>query len=122
MDVRKKELHLLIVDKNPTVRLALESRLQLFSELIVCTFGSVDDAVKYMPKSCPDVILLSASDHLAEQVALLRENDTGENAGIIVLATYANEWEESTALEAGANRYLLKKIDTEQLLAEIYTL
>jgi DNA-binding NarL/FixJ family response regulator len=120
MDEKISPFHIVIIDKNPKVRRALQSRLRLFPGLIVVTFGSVKEALVYLSDHLPDVILLSASDHLAEQVVLLRK--MGENAGIIVLATYADKWEETTARQAGANHYLLKNINTEQLLAEIRTL
>jgi DNA-binding NarL/FixJ family response regulator len=112
---------LLIIDDHDDVREALEARLHEAEQLEVigctgCWRTGLRDAVRLKP----DVVLLEtkradrqgldALRHLAEQCP---------RASVVVLTSYPDAEEEKEARRIGAMRYILKDIDTAQLVREI---
>jgi DNA-binding NarL/FixJ family response regulator len=113
-----------IVDEHPSVRLALVDRLRRAPELLV--IGHTGDAhavLADVESSKPDVVLIEVkrSDGLGleivRQVASLAE---GPRA--VVLTSYGASWEQEAAERAGASGYLLKDIDSEELIRQIVAL
>lgn len=112
---------LLIIDDHDAVREALEARLQDAAELEVvgctgCWRTGLRDAVRLKP----DIVLLEikradrqgleALHHLTEQCP---------RSSVVVLTSYPDAEEEKEARRIGATRYVLKDIDTPQLVREI---
>ena len=116
-----KPVRLLIVDRNPEVRRALAARLGSSKRIVVlATVAGAGEAVRQTSSLTPDVVLLDSrslgqSGAIDEVVHALR----GRRARIVVLATYPDESEREAFLKAGADRYLLKDIDSAALIAEI---
>lgn len=121
----------LIIEGHPAVRDALYKRLSATPQLTI--IQSVDDiatALSLMEASSlsvdgrplPDVIVLGLQngtdsdllDMLNEVRRLARHP-----AAVIVLAPYADEVERVLLLTAGVKRYLLKHINSQQLIREI---
>jgi DNA-binding NarL/FixJ family response regulator len=116
-------INLAIIDEYPAVRRALVERLKSSKRLnVVAAVSNVLEEDTFLPGKNPDVILLELKGRREAGPALvsrLRRALGNQKAGIIVLTSYADDLEQEEALKAGADRYLLKNIDTENLISEI---
>jgi DNA-binding NarL/FixJ family response regulator len=111
----------MIVDHHALVRVALETRLRSAAGIeILGSTGEYDQAPQQIRRLSPDVILLEikAPGGFATLEQLRRIHPRGR---VIVLTTYSDSREEDESLALGASRYLLKTLDTQNLLREIYT-
>lgn len=112
---------MLIVDDHAQVRHALAVRLGSAPDMAVV--GEVDDADVALQQAetlHPDVVLVETKrtdGRGLELVSRLAHSLVGLR--IVVLTSYLSEWEQWAAFRAGALRYLLKDIDTAQLLEQI---
>lgn len=118
------KIRLLIVDKHPSVRLALAERLSSTPRLhVLATASDLREGLLFARALRPDIVLLELKgtngknrlDAIREMISEVAECPPS----IIVLTSYADEVEREYALRSGARRYLLKEIDSERLIAEI---
>jgi two-component system response regulator DevR len=112
---------LLIIDEHEAVRQALVSRLQQTGELdVVGSTGSSQEGLLQVDALRPNVVLLETkrSDGAGLETCrrIMRSHP---NTTVIVLTSYDDEDERQAAYMAGAARYILKDIDSAQLLREI---
>jgi DNA-binding NarL/FixJ family response regulator len=117
-----KPINVLIVEEHLAVRRALAARLDSFSHInVVATAASFAEGLELVDQFRPDVILLElkGTRGLLNPVGEMSQAIAGYPAGIIVLTSYADDDEREAALQAGANRFLLKQIDSARLLHEI---
>jgi DNA-binding NarL/FixJ family response regulator len=120
---KQAQIRVFIIDAHEAVRRALRVRLSVPQQFdIVGASPNTDAAAKLIHKKRPDVVLLglhSASDEeLAHTVEAVQEM-ASMAAVVIVLAPYADAIERELLLKAGAKRYLLKHINSDQLIREI---
>ena len=112
---------LLIIDDHDVVREALEARLRDAAELEVvgctgCWRTGLRDAVRLEP----DVVLLETKRADGQGLdALRRLAEQCPRTNIIVLTSYPDAEEQMEAHRIGAENYILKDIDTPQLVREI---
>ncbi|MDY6875461.1 MAG: response regulator transcription factor [Chloroflexota bacterium] len=112
---------LLIIDDHDTVREALEARLRAVAgvEVVGCTDcweTGLQDAVRLKP----DIVLLETKrtdGHGLDALQCLAEQCP--STSVVVLTSYPDAEEQAEARRMGAVRYILKDIDTPQLLREI---
>jgi DNA-binding NarL/FixJ family response regulator len=118
-----KPITIMIIDGHEAVRRALGMRLNAPAHLEVV--GVADDpllAIELLPVEKPDVIVLgmhhSSDEERAKAVDAVREMSRS-SCSVLVLAPYVDAVERELLLDAGAKRYLLKQIDSNQLIREI---
>ena len=112
---------LLIIDDHDDVREALESRLNATPdvEIIGCT-GCWETGLQKALELHPEVMLLETKRADGQGLEALQcLSDQCPGAAVIVLTSYPDADERAAARSAGAVRYLLKDIDTAQLVTEI---
>ena len=115
---------LLIIDDHEGVREALRARLDAMPDLDVigCT-GCWETGLDQALRLEPDVVLLETKRADGEGLeALSCLADQCISADVVVLTSYADAEERARARSQGAVRYLLKDIDTTQLIREIQSL
>ncbi len=111
-------VRLMVVDENAAVRRALVLRLTRAADLrIIGDTGDLEAAVAIIQKQHPDVVILESkrrdgaafefSQRILEQPLPPR---------IVILTSFANEDERLSWQHLGINHYLLKDIDTEELI------
>ena len=112
---------LYIVGEHDSVRSALADRLNRASELIVLGHsGDAKQVLQDIKIKEPDVVLVEVkrSDgmglEIVRQIAALPDPPQ-----LVILTSYPSEWEEEAATRAGATSYLLKDLDTEELIRHI---
>jgi len=112
---------LYIIDEHDTVRSALADRLDQAANLtVVGRAGDAELVMRDIRSDKPDVVLVEVkrSDGLGlEIVRQIAAMPTPPQ--LVVLTSYPTEWEEEAARRAGANSYLLKDIDSEELIRRI---
>ena len=119
-----KQVRLYIIEEHRAVCQALVTRLG--AEPSVAVLGSGGDlthGLQEIHRLRPDVVLLASKSNRREDalttiraISLLLADSA---PGIIVLTPYLDEWEREQVLATGAQRYLLKDIDTARLVREI---
>lgn len=115
---------LYIIDEYEKVRSALAERLSQSKSLSVLGHGSdCEMVIQEIGSLRPDIILIEIKRkdgmglELTRQIASLPEAPR-----LIVLTSYKKTWEEQAAARAGAVTYLLKELDSEELIRKIETL
>jgi NarL family two-component system response regulator LiaR len=113
-------VRVLIIDDHNAVREALCASLRAAGvEVAGCT-GDWRSGLQEALKLKPDVVLLEIKRTDGEGlVALQRLTGECPFASIVVLTSYPDVEEQIAALHMGVARYLLKNIDTPQLVREI---
>jgi len=114
-------IRLLIIDEHEAVRQALVSRLQMTGELqVVGSTGSSKEGLLKVDALSPSVVLLETkrSDGTGLETCRRIAHKHPETT-IVVLTSYMDEDERQAAFMAGAACYILKDIDSAQLLREI---
>lgn len=110
-----------IVDERPAVRLALVDRLSQAPGIEV--IGHTGDALEVatrVAEARPDVVLVEVKRSDGMGLEIIRQVTSLENAPrALVLTSYVSEWEHEAARRAGASGYLLKEIDSEELIRQI---
>jgi two-component system nitrate/nitrite response regulator NarL len=118
-----ENIRVLIVDEHLAVRQALSARLASCPRIqVVATACHFREGLEWARLMRPDVVLLELKGKKSpdeDPVGDFRLALADHHGGIIVLTSYADDDEREAALQGGANRYLLKQIDTSRLLAEI---
>lgn len=112
---------LLIIDDHDVVREALEARLNAAAELEVvgCT-GCWKTGLQETVRLRPDVVLLEIKRTDEQGLEALRcLTQQCPSTSVVVLTSYPDADEQAKALDMGAMRYVLKDIDTPQLVREI---
>jgi DNA-binding NarL/FixJ family response regulator len=118
-----EKIRVVIIEEHPAVRQALAMRLRSAAPVdLVGTTSNLLLGLHMVRDVHPDVVLLgckgSRNEALMAMVELV-QHIVEEDTAVMVLASYADEVEREVLLQAGATRYLLKDINTPQLLAEI---
>ncbi|GAB4151752.1 MAG: hypothetical protein Fur0021_15890 [Candidatus Promineifilaceae bacterium] len=126
--VRKSNMNpikLQIMDEHPAVRQALEVRLRSSAHLnIVAVDDNLTAALHHTHELAPDIVLLGLKSTRKLSPYLLADvvkQLVAAHVGVIVLTSYEDVVEREVLLQAGANRYLLKNINSSRLIAELET-
>ena len=116
-------IRVLIIDGHEAVRRALRIRLSVSPHLeVVGVSSNPDAAAEQIQSKKPDVVLLglhtSSDDELADMTRAVHGMASTATI-VIVLAPYADAIERELLIDAGAKRYFLKHINSDQLIGEI---
>jgi two-component system nitrate/nitrite response regulator NarL len=110
-----------IIDEHAPVRSALAERLGLSTRLeVIGHGGEVEQIMVEVQAGHPDLVLLEVKRKDGMGLELLRKlSRLPGPPRLAVLTSYPTRWEEDAAVRAGAEGYLLKNIDSEELIAKI---
>jgi two-component system, NarL family, nitrate/nitrite response regulator NarL len=112
-----KPIQLLLVDDHNLFRRGLNALLSQDGRFeVTCEAGDMGEALRCAQRARPDVILLD--NHLpgvrgVDGIAALKEAAPGVR--ILMLTVSENEDDLAAALQAGADGYLLKTVESDQL-------
>jgi DNA-binding NarL/FixJ family response regulator len=118
-----KPVRLLVVDDHHIVRRGLIALLATVPEMqVVAEASDGQEAIALYRQHQPDVTLMDLRMNTMNGVETTRAiRAEFPNARIIVLTTFDGDEDIYRALQAGARGYLLKGMDTEELLSAIRT-
>jgi two-component system nitrate/nitrite response regulator NarL len=117
----KKAIRLLVVDDHPLLRRGLVSLLSQDSRFsVVGEAGDIGEAFRILSHQEPDLLLLD--NHLpgvkgVEAIVSLKQGH--ENLRILMLTVSEDEDDLANALQNGADGYLLKTLESDQLCEAI---
>lgn len=108
---------LLIIDDRESVRCALAQRLSRVPGIqVVGAAGSGPEGVAQVRALQPDVVVLEPKMGGGQGLDTLRVlHAQHPTTRVIILTSYLDEFERDAALRFGAERYLLKDIDSQKL-------
>ena len=112
-------IRVLIADDSPAVQEGLCSWLEAHTDFeVVGTAGDGREAVKKVGELLPDVVIMDAQMTDMDGVEATRRIKKAHPAvGVLFLSVYANYI--AASREAGADGYLLKDCEPEELLAKL---
>lgn len=116
-----KLIQLLVIDDHNLFRRGLTALLSQDGRFVVCgQAGDIGEALRCLQRSQPDLILLD--NHLpgvrgVDGIAALK--DAAPEARILMLTVSENENDLAAALQAGADGYLLKTVESDDLCNSI---
>jgi DNA-binding NarL/FixJ family response regulator len=116
------KVRLLIIDEHEAVRQALTTRLSSTASIKVVAAIQDVHAPELTRRGYSDVAILglkSSSDGDLSATIGTVERLTKAGTAVIILTSYADDIERELVLKAGAYRYLLKDINSPQLISEI---
>lgn len=116
--MKEQPVRLLLVDENAAVRRALVLRLSRARDLqIIGATGNLDAAISTIEEQHPDVVILESKRRDGAALQFCRRVlDLASSPGIVILTSFANEDERLSLLHLNIDQYLLKDIDTEELI------
>ncbi len=108
----------LLVEDDPALRRALRTLMRA-RDLEVIDVGTGEEAVVTASGGAADVILLDLGLPDIDGLEVLRRVRTFSEVPVIVLTAHDQQHEKVRALDAGADDYVTKPFDTEELLARV---
>lgn len=107
-----------LVEPHLAVRQALTEWLEQSEELrLVGCSADIDTARREIERQQPEVVLLEIKRANGQGLQLISSlKAQPARPRILVLTSYAADWERDAVLLAGADAYVLKDIDTHQLM------
>ena len=117
-----ERVQLLIIDEHEAVRNALATRLSSNPSIeVVATIQNLSQQNLNSGGSADVALygLRSSSDSDLDATISVVEDLTCRGTAVIILTSYADDIERELLLKSGAYRYLLKNINSNQLIAEI---
>jgi DNA-binding NarL/FixJ family response regulator len=115
---------LYIIDEHETVRAALAQRLNRAGKLAVIGHsGNAEEVLREIREKKPDLVLVEVKRSDGLGLELMRQIASMPSPPhLAVLTSYPSTWEREAAGRAGAKSYLLKDIDSEELIRALYVL
>lgn len=121
--IEENRIRILIIDRHEAVRRALRIRLSAPEQLnVVGVAADPVEALDLITALAPDVIIFglqNGSDEDLFKTAIAVRDMVKASPVVIVLAPYVDTVERELLLQAGAKRYLLKHINSVNLIHEI---
>ena len=117
-----EKVRLLIIDEHEAVRNALATRLSSSPAIAVVATAHALSQENSAQMDAADVALYglkSSSDADLDTTIAVVEELTCRRTAVIILTSYADDIERELLLKSGAYRYLLKNINSNQLITEI---
>jgi DNA-binding NarL/FixJ family response regulator len=110
-----------IVEDNASVRASLQRVLAASGCCrCVCTSGTVDHAVRTVPKHAPDVVIMDIELPDGSGIeCTARLKQLLPDVQILILTVYNDDEQIFRALEAGASGYLLKRASPDEIVRAI---
>jgi DNA-binding NarL/FixJ family response regulator len=119
--IELSKARLYIIDEHVTVRSALAERLDQAADLhVIGHAGDVEEVMQDVGEKKPDIVLLEVKRKDGMGLEILRSIVAMDcSPRLAVLTSYPTKWEEDAALRAGAVCYMMKDIDSEELIRMI---
>lgn len=116
-------INVFIVDDHSVVRKGLKMFLELDREIEICgEAGNLNDAFELIDQAKPDVVLLDFKLPDGDGITgCLKIKSSHPDIKVIILTAFSNEDIIFEATKAGADAYLLKDIESDQLISTIFS-
>lgn len=114
-------LKVLLVDDHEVVRLGIKSLLSHYPQFeVVAEAGTADEAVRQAAEYKPDVIVMDIRLPGKSGIDATREIVAAQpDTKVVMLTTFADDELLFDAISAGASGYVLKQIDSQELITAL---
>lgn len=112
----------LIIDDSSATRAYIRAALEAETELDVTEASSGFDALRILPRSQFDLLLVDINMpniNGLELISFIRRSETHRETPLMIISTEASERDRQRAMELGANAYLAKPFTAEALIAAV---
>jgi two-component system, chemotaxis family, chemotaxis protein CheY len=109
----------LIIDDSSATRAYIRAALEAETELEVTEATSGFDALRILPRSSFDLLLVDINMpniNGLELISFIRRSETHRGTPLMIISTEASERDRNRAMELGANAYLAKPFTAEALI------
>jgi len=121
-EAQEKRFHILVVDDEPALRDALESSLA-FEGYHVTTAGDGLEALEAIAEGRPDLVLFDVMmPRMDGLTAVRRLRARGDHVPVLMLTARDAVGDRVTGLDVGADDYLAKPFELDELLARVRAL
>ena len=116
---------ILIADDSPTMRLLIVSTLEAMDDFELIEAANGFEALRILPREKVDLVLtdINMPDiNGLELVSFVRNNPLYKDTPLVIISTEGSERDREKGLALGANAYLVKPFnpeDLQQLVAEL---
>lgn len=110
---------ILITEDSATMRSLIVSTLEAMGDVEVVEAANGFDALRLLPREKVDMIItdINMPDiNGLELISYVRKNPNYENVPLIIISTEGSEKDREKGLSLGANEYLVKPFDPNQLM------
>jgi two-component system chemotaxis response regulator CheY len=111
--------NILVVEDSPTMRQLISFAIKRIPESKIIEATDGIDALKKLSSEKIDIILADINMPIMDGlklVSLVRNNPSYQNIPIIIITTEGAEEDKKRAIAIGANAYLTKPIQTQELM------
>lgn len=114
-------LKVLLVDDHEVVRLGIKSLLSHYPQFeVVAEAGTADEAVRQASEYKPDVVVMDIRLPGKSGIDATREIMAAQpDTKVVMLTTFADDELLFDAISAGASGYVLKQIDSQELITAL---
>ncbi len=117
--------NILVVEDSPTMRQLIGFAIKRIPEAKIIEATDGVDALKKLSAQAVDIILADINMPIMDGlklVSLVRNNPSYKNIPVIMITTEGAEEDKNKALAIGANAYLTKPIQTQELMKLVSSL
>lgn len=116
------KLRIVLVDDHDVVRAGLRSVFDNTDDLrVVGEAGTAAEAIRRVGLDLPDIVVLDVRLPDGSGIDVCREiKERWPTTGVIILTSYADEDALIEAYDAGASGYILKRVDSAELLDAVH--
>ncbi|MBY4676368.1 two-component system response regulator NarL [Marinobacterium arenosum] len=117
----QSQASVLLIDDHPLLRKGVKQLIELDDDLqVIAEASNARDGVRLAEQHEPDLILLDLNMPEINGIETLKMlRDAGVSSRVVVFTVSDNEEDVVAALKAGADGYLLKDMEPEELLANL---
>jgi two-component system nitrate/nitrite response regulator NarL len=113
-------MRVLLIDDHALFRIGLRELLERRGIEVIDAVGECDAGIRRVTETAPDVVLLDMRmPHMSGLEVLRRLRASGQTMPIAMLTTSAEERDVIDSLQAGAQGYLLKDMEPDELISAL---
>lgn len=113
-------MRVLLIDDHALFRIGLRELLERRGIEVIDAVGECDAGIRRVTETIPDVVLLDMRMPQASGLEVLRRlREAGQGMPVAMLTTSADERDVIDSLQAGAQGYLLKDMEPDELIGAL---
>jgi len=114
-------MNVILIDDHALFRIGLEGILERRGITVIASLGDGDEGIRLAEEMKPDIILLDMRMPILSGTQVLKQiRDNGMDIPIAILTTSNEETDLIESLRMGAQGYLLKDMDPDDLVSALY--
>ena len=119
-DLRAAQMRILIIDDHALFRIGLSELLERRGIDVIAAVSGCEEGLQRVVESLPDVVLLDMRmPEMSGLEVLHRLREVGQTMPVAMLTTSRDEKDVVAALQQGAQGYLLKDMEPDDLIAAL---